>query len=84
MKRRDFLKTVGLAAGAVTFNGLAALTPAGAASPVLGAELAIGDVFTIAGKYAVNPITRKATKHLQQFVVTSINEPTIGISPHHP
>lgn len=30
-----------------------------------------GDVFTIAGRYAINPITRQATEHLQQFVVLS-------------
>jgi hypothetical protein len=30
-----------------------------------------GDVFTIAGVYAVNPITKQSTGSLQQFVVTS-------------
>lgn len=30
-----------------------------------------GDVITVEGRYAVNPITRKPTEHLQLFVVTS-------------
>ena len=33
--------------------------------------LNVGDVFTIAGVYAVNPVSRAATTALQQFVVTS-------------
>lgn len=32
--------------------------------------LEIGDIFTIGGRYAINPQTRRATKFLQQFVVT--------------
>lgn len=34
-------------------------------------RLAVGDVFTIAGVYAVNPQTRTTTGSLQQFTVTS-------------
>ena len=40
-----------------------------------------GDVFTIAGRYAVNPQTRESTGSLQQFVVTadlSISSTTTG------
>lgn len=33
--------------------------------------LSIGDIFTIGGRYAINPITRKTTDVLQQFVVTA-------------
>jgi len=36
-----------------------------------GETLAVGDVFTIANVYAVNPQTRESTGSLQQFVVTS-------------
>lgn len=35
------------------------------------APLIAGDVFTVAGCYARNPITGKATEFLQQFVATS-------------
>ena len=35
--------------------------------------LAVGDVFTVAGVYAVNPQTRQSTGSLQQFVVTAAN-----------
>ena len=47
----------------------------------------IGDVFTIAGVYAVNPQTRQTTGSLQQFVVTadvtvsSSTTATLSISP---
>jgi hypothetical protein len=77
MNRRDFLKAAGLAAGAVSFNGLAALAP-----DVLSADLAIGDVLTFAGVYAVNPITRQCTDQLRCFVVTSIADSGVGLSPH--
>ena len=38
-----------------------------------GQTLAVGDVFTIANVYAVNPQTRESTGSLQQFVVTAAN-----------
>ena len=37
-----------------------------------------GDVFTVAGVYAVNPQTRESTGSLQQFVVTSAATATAG------
>ena len=43
-----------------------------------------GDVFTIEGYYARNPVTREQTKHLQQFVVLSdvtSDQVTIEIQP---
>lgn len=48
--------------------------------------LNVGDVFTIAGTYSVNPQSRQSTGLLQQFVVTSTfssvsNLGTIAISP---
>lgn len=36
----------------------------------LSEALTIGDVFTIDGVFAVNPLTRKAMSHLQIFVAT--------------
>lgn len=84
MKRRDFLKAAGLLAGAVTVNGLAGLAPDGAPAAMLSADLEIGDIFTIAGYYAVNPITRQCTEHLQQFVVTHVNDSGVNLYPHHP
>ena len=45
----------------------------------------VGDVFTIAGVYAVNPQTRESTGSLQQFVVTQAatgsSTATLNISP---
>jgi hypothetical protein len=35
--------------------------------------VAAGDVFTIAGVYAINPLSRRSTTELQQFVVTAAN-----------
>lgn len=49
--------------------------------------LRAGDIFTIAGVYAVNPVTKQTTGRLQQFVVTaSVNsngsgQATLSISP---
>lgn len=34
-------------------------------------RLNVGDVFTIAGVFAVNPVTKQSTNQLQQFVVTA-------------
>lgn len=80
MKRRKFIKSLGVAAGAVALGGVSAL--AGAPStPSLDAALQLGDVFTIDGYFAFNPITQKATKHLQQFVVTSVEGATVTMSP---
>ena len=37
------------------------------------ATVTVGDVFTVAGVYAVNPQTRESTGALQQFTVTAVN-----------
>lgn len=42
------------------------------------ATIAVGDVFTIAGVYAVNPQTRESTGALQQFTVTAANTASSG------
>jgi len=45
----------------------------------------VGDVFTVAGVYAVNPQTRESTGSLQQFTVTAVatgsSTATLSISP---
>lgn len=52
-----------------------------------GGTIKVGDVFTIATVYAVNPITRQATADLQQFTVTeeevadSSGYATVKVSP---
>ena len=35
-------------------------------------DLHVGDVFTIEGRYAINPITHKPTEMLQCFIVTAV------------
>lgn len=53
------------------------------------ATIKAGDVFTISGVYAVNPVTKATLPHLQQFVVrsdvtasgTTTNTTTLTISP---
>ena len=51
------------------------------------ATFAVGDVFTIAGVYAVNPQTRQSTGSLQQFTVTALatassgNWSSVSVSP---
>jgi hypothetical protein len=41
----------------------------------------VGDVITIAGKYAVNPVTRAETEALQLFVVTRVHESSVELWP---
>ncbi len=54
--------------GAISAQGATALAIDGGSG---SATLVKGDVFTIAGVYAVNPQTRESTGSLQQFVVTA-------------
>jgi len=54
--------------GAVSTQGQATITLDGLTSST---TVTVGDVFTIAGVYAVNPQTRLSTGSLQQFVVTA-------------
>jgi hypothetical protein len=55
--------------GTVSTQGQATITLNG----TTGNTLVVGDVFTIADCYAVNPQTRESTGSLQQFVVTELN-----------
>jgi hypothetical protein len=68
--RRRLLELAGLAVGAVALNGVPL---EGAAPAVLDETLQPGDIFTIVGRYALNPITRKSTGQLQQFIVTGVS-----------
>jgi hypothetical protein len=67
--------TTGSRSGTITVDGT--MTAQGTAKITLngttGHTLAVGDVFTIANVYAVNPQTRQSTGSLQQFVVTAAN-----------
>ena len=57
-------------------EGEAVLTIDGASAAVT-----IGSVFTIAGVYMVNPITKAVTANLQQFVATTSSTTSIAITP---
>jgi len=67
--------TTGSRSGTITVDGT--MTAQGSTKITLngttGHTLAVGDVFTIANVYAVNPQTRESTGSLQQFVVTAAN-----------
>jgi hypothetical protein len=67
--------TTGSRSGTITVDGT--MSVQGTAKITLngttGHTLAVGDVFTIANVYAVNPQTRESTGSLQQFVVTAAN-----------
>lgn len=64
--------TLGTRTGSITIDG-AAPTGATIALKALGSgtSIAKGEVFTIAGYYAVHPETKQAYGHLQQFVCTA-------------
>ena len=55
--------------GAVSTQGATTINLDGGTG---SATIAVGDVFTIAGVYSVNPQTRQSTGSLQQFTVTSL------------
>ncbi len=66
--------TTGTVTTTVSTQGQATINITGSGSQTLAA----GDVFTIAGVYAVNPQTRESTGSLQQFVVTAANTASGG------
>ena len=61
--------------GAVSTQGQATISIDGGTG---SATVVVGDVFTIANVYAVNPQTRQSTGSLQQFVVTAANTASGG------
>jgi len=61
--------------GAVAVEGASTISVNGGTS---AATFKVGDVFTVAGVYAVNPQTRESTGSLQQFTVTADNEASSG------
>ena len=61
--------------GTVTTQGASTINLSGGTG---SATINAGDVFTIAGVYAVNPQTRQTTGSLQQFVVTAANVASSG------
>ena len=61
--------------GAVSTQGQATISIDGGTG---SATVVTGDVFTIAGVYAVNPQTRESTGSLQQFVCTATNTASSG------
>ena len=65
----------GSRSGSITVNGTVSAQGASTISfnGTTGHTLAVGDVFTIANVFAVNPQTRESTGSLQQFVVTAAN-----------
>ena len=67
-------QTVGAYAGTPTVNGASqtgsSLVTAGWTASIADL-LNVGDTFTIAGVFAVNPRNKQSTTHLQQFVVTA-------------
>jgi hypothetical protein len=77
-------RTNGTTSAAVTTQGATTIALTG-----LGANATItqGEVFTVAGCYAVNPQTRESTGSLQQFVVTAAvtasggGAATVSVSP---
>ena len=68
------------AATGATVNGNASegATTITLASAGNALTFAVGDVFTVADCYSVNPQTRESTGSLQQFVVTEANTSTAG------
>jgi hypothetical protein len=83
VNRRGFLSTLAtFAAGAVLDpefliwrpSAKTIFLPSAKAGVITLPSPVLGDVFTIAGVFAVNPTTGRKTDFLQQFVVTGVAE----------
>ena len=79
MDQNVYTHTVGTYAGTARVNGA---SQSGAALDTDGwdgsSNLTVGDRFTIADVYAVNPVTKATLSNLQQFVVTAAISDTAG------
>ncbi len=62
--------TAGTWAGAVTVNGANQSGSSMSVTDTSGDTFNVGDVFTIAGVYEVNPMTRRTTGSLKQFTIS--------------
>lgn len=78
MNRRSFLKALGLgtlgaAVAPYAFSIPQATAPIGTTTitATTAATFRAGDVITIAGRYALNPVTLKELPYLRQFVITA-------------
>lgn len=85
------VQTRGTATGTPLVNGAnqtgSSLVTDGWTNTITGI-LKVGDVFTIAGVFSINPVSRLSTGNLQQFVVTTVDvnsdgsgNATVAISP---
>ena len=88
MDRRRFLGMLGASAAALaTFDVERWLWVPGQKTiflpspPSLQTQFAFGDFITIAGKFAINPITGQETNHLQYFMVTDVQSTSFGLHP---
>jgi hypothetical protein len=75
MKRREFLAALFGTAAAVAafptfFDGVAVPPPLAPSWLTQAQGLQVGDVFTITGVHALNPLTRLPMSCLQRFIVT--------------
>lgn len=55
--------------------------PEGSPDQSLDDMFSVGDVITIEGRYALNPITMQPTAHLLQFVITATTTSTATLQP---
>ena len=76
MKRRAFLGWLGAGASFAVYTAKKSKEKVAEKVVTFGEKLGWikkGDKFTISGVYAVDPVTRKTTNKLRQFVVTKDN-----------
>ena len=82
LTRRGFISACGLTAAAVAFKPASYLFPDKTADVALDGALRVGDIFTIAGRYAVNPITGLSTGVPQAFMVTAVASSGAEVHPY--
>lgn len=79
MERRGFLK---LFASGIAVSVVVANNPIRVFKPVVECDkefsIKKGDIFTISGVYAVNPITKTKEQELKQFTVTDYYQSVIS------